>query len=153
MYNKKIIALDLGDKWIGVAIADSTGIICRPLTTFLLPQILPELKSIIDEHKVFLIIVGLPKTMSGTSSLQTEKTISMVKKIKQELEDQKLIFVQWKLWDERLSSKRAQKIGKKRPSPEEKKKEHARAAAFILQSYLDNLAFKKEISSNLDQEL
>ena len=153
MNNKKTIALDLGDKWVGVAIADSTGIVCRPLTTLMFPQLLPELISIIQDHNVYLIIAGLPKTMSGTASLQTEKIISMVKKIKKELEEIKSISVQWKLWDERLSSKRAQKIGKKKPKPEEKKKEHARAAAFILQSYLDSLAFEKETNYSLKQRL
>jgi putative Holliday junction resolvase len=149
MYDKKIIGLDLGDVWVGIAIADSTAIISRPLCTIQLPELLGTLKTIIPEQNVGIVVVGYPKTCSGTISEQTKKIISMVKKIKKELDEAGLSFVQWKLWDERMSSKWAQQIGTKRPSPEEKRKEHARAAAFILQNYLDSCAMQTAITDEL----
>jgi RNase H-fold protein (predicted Holliday junction resolvase) len=51
--------------------------------------------------------------------------------------------ITWMLWDERLSSKRASELNRSARTPEEKKKSHSVAAAFILQSYLDHLAFKR----------
>ncbi len=142
--NKKILALDLGDVWVGIAIADQIGISCRPLITVQITALLITLLSLVKEHTISTIIVGLPKTCSGTASEQTKKIIIQVKKIKKELDEKGLSTVQGKLWDERLSSKWAQQLQKKKTSPEEKKKEHARAAAFILQSYLDSLAFNAE---------
>jgi putative Holliday junction resolvase len=151
--NKKILALDLGDVWVGIAIADQIGISCRPLITVQLTALFITLFSVIKDHAIATIIVGLPKTCSGTASEQTKKIIIQVKKIKKELDEKGFSTVQWKLWDERLSSKWAQQLQKKKPSPEEKKKEHARAAAFILQSYLDSLAFNNEHQEDVEQEL
>lgn len=150
MYDKKTISLDLGDVWVGIAIADATGIIARPLCTIQLPELFPILKKIISEQNIGPIIVGYPKTCAGKISEQTKKILVMVKKIKKELDDSGHSSIEWKLWDERMSSKWAQKIQSHRPSLEEKRKEHARAAAFILQNYLDNCAFKIALTDGLE---
>ena len=88
-----------------------------------------------------MVLVGYPKTFSGGASEQTLK----IEKMKEELEvkfgqiGEKKIM--WILWDERLSSKRAAELHRGARTSEEKQKSHSTAAAFILQSYLDNLAF------------
>ena len=129
----KILALDLGDKWVGSAISDALGITCRPYQTIEIKQLIPFLEKTISEENIEKIIVGYPKTISGTESLQTQKTV----KVKEELE-KKFPGIKWILWDERLSSKRAEEI--MRRSKKEKLNEHSIAAAFILQSYLDSIA-------------
>lgn len=54
--------------------------------------------------------------------------------------------MEWILWDERLSSKRAEKTQtKKIKTALDKQKSHSIAAAFILQSYIDYLAFSKSL--------
>ncbi|MBD3231864.1 Holliday junction resolvase RuvX [Candidatus Dependentiae bacterium] len=134
----KKLALDIGDKWIGTAISDSLNITCKPYKTIGIENLMNFLESIISEKNISTIIVGHPKTIKGTESLQTKKTV----KIKNELE-KKFPKVAWILWDERLSSKRADQLKNKTfKTKEEKLKSHSIAAAFILQSYLDNLAFK-----------
>ncbi|QQR48873.1 Holliday junction resolvase RuvX [bacterium] len=133
----KILGLDLGDRWVGSAIADPLGISCRPYETVELENLVSFLTRVIPGQDISVVVVGYPKTMSaGTESDQTRKTV----KLKEELEQQ-FGNVQWILWDERLSSKRADILKGTGKTPEEKRRQHSVAASFILQSYLDYKAF------------
>lgn len=126
----KIAALDMGDVWIGTAISDPMGILAKPYQTVKLPQLIPFLQELITKEKIGTIVIGLPKTMKGAQSEQTLKIIAEHKKLSE-------LFpkITWILWDERLSSKRADTL-KKSISKEEKLRSHSIAAAFILESYL-----------------
>ncbi|MFH1644587.1 MAG: Holliday junction resolvase RuvX [bacterium] len=142
----KILSLDLGDKWVGSAISDELCLTCRPFQTVELKNTADFLKKTIQEQNIQKIIIGYPKTSKGTKSEQTLK----IEKQKNELEEKfkKMEFdnLEWILWDERLSSKRAENINtKKIKTSEDKKKSHSIAAAFILQSYIDYLAFSKSL--------
>jgi putative holliday junction resolvase len=133
----KILALDLGDKWVGSAISDTLRITCRPLETVELKNLDSFLEKILNEESISMIIVGHPKTFEGGQSAQTKK-IELQKK---DLE-KKFPKIEWVLWDERLSSKRAEdKLGKSYRTKQGKRESHSVAAAFILQSYLDNQVF------------
>ncbi|HSW74112.1 MAG TPA: Holliday junction resolvase RuvX [Candidatus Limnocylindria bacterium] len=127
----KIIALDIGDVHTGIAISDALGILARPLTTVPAPTLTSFLTDLFQQEQISTALVGYPKTLRGTISDQTKK----VEVTKQELE-QTFPTITWLFWDERLSSKRADTL-KKNISKEEKLLSHARAAAFILTSYLD----------------
>jgi putative Holliday junction resolvase len=137
----KIIGLDLGDQWTGVAISDSLGFFARPLQTVTTADLDPALAELIEKERVNTIIVGLPRTMKGTQSEQTNKVISHADQLKK-----KFPQITWIMWDERLSSKRAQAVKPSR-TKEEKLQSHAIAAAFILQSYLDHLSVVKRQNS------
>jgi putative Holliday junction resolvase len=134
----KIAALDLGDQWTGIAISDLSQLLAKPYTTVATEQLDNALKDLLKQENIETIVVGYPKTMKGTVSDQTRKVIAM-----KEILVANYTTVTWILWDERLSSKRAETIGKKR-TKEEKLKLHARAAAFILDSYLTFLAYQKQ---------
>lgn len=134
----KILALDLGDKWVGSAISDPLGITCKPFKTVALEQLDILLNSTLSENEIGTVVVGCPTTMSGGQSEQTKSVIHK----KTELE-QKFNQVKWILWDERLSSKRALNLQREmKQTKDAKQKEHSMAAAFILQSYLDHLALQ-----------
>jgi putative holliday junction resolvase len=126
----KILALDIGDQWTGIALSDALGIVARPYKTVATETLKPFLSEIIKSERLDTIVIGYPKTMQGKESEQTKKVVAY----KQELEKlfSAITFI---LWDERLSSKRAQAIGS-RKTQEEKLKSHSLAAAFILDSYL-----------------
>lgn len=130
----KILALDLGEQWIGIALSDASRILAKPLMTITPPELSKTLQSLIAEHALEIIVVGYPKTMRGTESEQTHKALVTYEKLKKVFPT--ITFV---LWDERLSSKRADAVTLKK-TPDEKKKSHARAAAFILDSYLTYLS-------------
>jgi putative Holliday junction resolvase len=123
-----ILALDIGDRWIGVAISDPLRIIARPYTTIERPHLHHFIAEIIIKENIALIIVGYPKTLRGTESKQTKLVVA----IKEELETA-FPTIAWQLCDERFSSKNATALSK---AP--KAKEHARAAAFILTTYLNS---------------
>jgi putative Holliday junction resolvase len=141
----KLLGLDLGDRWVGIAISDGLQMTCRPLKTATVDTIENELIQIFKQEFIEKIIVGLPTTMRGTSSEQTEKIKIQATTLIAELNIKIKKNIPLEFCDERLSSKRAQTvmIEKNTQKKGAKNKEHAIAAAFILQNYLDAQAFKR----------
>ena len=133
----KIIALDLGDVWTGVAISDPLQTLARPLTTVQTKDLYIFLQTLCQEQNIKNIVIGYPKTMRGTESEQTKKVLVYHEQLKADFPS--LSFI---LWDERLSSKRAEQLSSAK-NKEQKIKIHARAAAFILDSYLQFLIEQK----------
>lgn len=126
----KILALDIGDQWVGSAISDASRILAKPFKTIETKNLNAQLAEIINKENIKTIVIGHPITMQGKISEQTLK----IEKAKMELSD---IFpnIEFTLWDERLSSQRAKQVGTCK-NKEEKIKSHSIAAAFILDSYL-----------------
>lgn len=134
----KIIALDIGDKWTGVALSDPLGILARPYATSKTSELICFLENIFIKESISTVVVGLPTTLRGTQSEQTKKIIATT----QELE--KLFpSIAWKLWDERFTSKQAARI-KPTKSKTDKLESHAIAAALILSGYLEFQRFHAE---------
>lgn len=127
----KILALDVGDVWTGTAISDAMGILAKPYKTITTRDLINEIGSIISQEKIARIVIGHPKTMRGTQSDQTKKTEQVAEQLKSTYP-----AIQWILWDERLSSKRADSL-KKMNTKDAKIASHSIAAAFILSSYLE----------------
>lgn len=135
----KIVALDLGDQWVGVAITDISRILARPHTTVTLADLEAFLTKLLAEEPISTIVVGYPQTLRGTESEQTKKVVTQ-----KEVLEKKFNTVEWVLWDERLSSKQAQTVGKKG----DKHHIHAKAAAVILDAYLARLRFLQEMNNS-----
>ena len=127
----KIISLDIGDKWTGVAISDPLGILARPYQTAKTAELITFLEDLILKESISLVVVGLPTTLRGTESEQTKKIIAFTQQLQ-------TIFptLSWKLWDERFTSKQAASI-KKTKVKTDKLHSHAIAAALILSGYLE----------------
>ncbi len=140
----KILALDIGDRWTGVAISDPLGILPRPYDTFKTADLISELQKTIEKESVSTIVVGLPTTLRGTESDQTKKVIALTDELKSHFP-----AIQWQMWDERLSSKRAAAI-KHAKTKEEKLRSHAIAAATFLSTYLDYKRFLTPSSESHD---
>lgn len=126
----KILALDLGDRWVGTALSDALGLLARPYKTVEMHELDDFLLQLFGQENISMVVIGYPVTMRATESQQTQQIL----RAKQNLE-KKFPHMQWILWDERLSSKRAEGL-KKAKTQEEKRKAHSIAAAFILESYL-----------------
>ncbi len=133
----KYSAFDIGDVWTGIALSDPLGIIAKPYQTIKTVQLFSYLPSFFEKEKIAGVVVGYPKTMRGTESDQTKKIIEYKEKLEKEFP-----HMQWILWDERLSSKRAASLKQAR-TKEEKQQSHAIAAAFILESYLNYCFLQK----------
>ena len=132
------MALDIGDQWTGVALSDALGMFAKPYKTIAAAQLESFLADIIKTENITTVVVGYPKTMRGTESTQTKKVVTQKEKLATLFP-----YLNFVLWDERLSSKRAQTVGS-RKTPEEKLKSHSLAAAFILDSYLNYLSIQAQ---------
>ncbi len=127
----RILSIDHGDSRIGLALSDETGLIARPL------QIVKHtsrrsdaetIAAIAVAQRVERIVIGLPTDDDGQAGHQARK----VQRWSEALRSATKIPIEF--WDESFSSKDAANSGKKKRRGEP---DDARAAAVILQSYLD----------------
>jgi len=126
----KILALDLGDAWVGSALSDPLRFFAKPYKTVGTADLDIFLTNIFLQEKISVVVVGYPKTMQGTESDQTRLVVATKERL-----ESLFPLVSWILWDERLSSKQAAQL--KRPkNKDDKLQQHSIAAAIILESYL-----------------
>jgi putative Holliday junction resolvase len=136
----RYMALDIGDKRIGVALSDPLQILASPLKTILRTgdeDTLQEIAALVSSHGVEKLVIGMPYSLDGTVGPQAEKVLLFKDKVAA------LLNIETVLQDERLSSVTADmklKETRKR-SVRMKEKIDAAAAAVILQSYLDESKF------------
>ncbi len=133
---RRIMALDIGDRWIGVALSDPGGILATPLLIIdrtVRKDDVNAILEIVHSREVGVVVVGLPRAMDGTIRQQAEKVQQFVRR----LSEQSSVPIE--LRDERLSTVSAGRL--MRDSAGKRSKRHARddaaAAAIILQGYLD----------------
>ena len=126
----KIMALDLGDAWVGVALTDPLRFFAKPFKTVAAADLETFLAQTLVQEKVSEVVVGYPKTMQGTESDQTRLVVATKEKL-----EMMYPTIKWILWDERLTSQQARKLRNPK-NKEEKLLQHSIAAAIILESYL-----------------
>ena len=132
----RILALDYGNKRVGVAVSDSLGWTAQPLSTLKMhghQELLEEIKEYIDKYDVEKIVVGMPYNMDGSVGKRAEITQSFIYFLENNLELP--IIIQ----DERLTTSQAKNILLEADVSREGRKKviDKMAAALILQSYLD----------------
>jgi len=136
----RILALDVGEKTIGVAASDLLLLTAQGIEVIRrtsLEKDFIRLGEIITEYEVETIIVGLPKNMNGSIGPRGE-SMQQFAVILQETFPQTKV----RLWDERLSTVAATKalIAADVSRAKRKKVIDKMAAMFILQGYLDSLS-------------
>ena len=133
----RILGIDYGERRIGLAISDPLQIIATPLKVIdrkITPEYISVIQKIIIERNVKKIVVGLPLTMKGSISKQTELTLLFIDSLKKSFEVPVCTI------DERLSSKEAKRIliSKGIKTGHNKSSVDLIAAGIILQEYLDS---------------
>ena len=149
----RLMALDVGEARIGVAICDSRGILASPYTTLHITrnaeQTWKAIQQIIDETETEEVIVGLPISLDGQLHTQGQWVQSFAQRL------QEHISVPLTLWDERFSTVEAQRLlaqrrqdegekrqrrgGQQRTQAKQRQRKHeidALAATIILEDYL-----------------
>ncbi len=121
-----------------MAISDALGMLARPYQTVASAHLDKELEAILKKEKIATVVVGIPTTMKGGVSEQTQKVLDRKKLLEATFPN-----YTWVGWDERLSSKHAQEL-RHAKTKEQKLQSHALAAAFVLQSYLDYLSIRQQ---------
>lgn len=147
----KILGLDVGDSKIGVAASDSLGWVAQGITTFRrknMQQDLAYLRTLIREHHITEIVVGLPMKKNGQADAQTKKILRFATILRQNL------HLPVHTWDERFTTIQAGKILER--GHVKKKKKAALidkvAAVIILQGYLDNRNYQEDDELSRYQE-
>jgi putative holliday junction resolvase len=131
----RLLGIDYGKVWIGVAVSDESRLISRPLCCLeykkdFIEKLKKELKPVLPVDE---IVVGLPLHMSGKDSPITEEVRKFATYLHQALQ------IPVTLWDERLTSAQVEREMRDAGVNRKKRAElnDTLAASLILQSYLD----------------
>ena len=133
----RILALDYGQKRVGVAVTDPLQIIATGLTTIETKQIFKFLEEYFAKEKVDLLVVGLPCQMNGELSDSYRFIKPFLDNMKRKMPDVKI-----EMCDERFTSRIAQRAiidggVKKSVRRENKGLVDMVSATIILQSFLE----------------
>ena len=138
----RIVGLDVGERRIGVAVSDPTGLLARPFEVLSITSLdrdgvaraVDVVTRLADEDDgVGAVVVGLPRRLDGSSNDMTPRVERFVSELRERLQ------VPIVLQDERLSSHEAESRLAVRDKDWRSRKARldAAAAAVILQDYLD----------------
>jgi putative Holliday junction resolvase len=129
---KAVLALDVGSKRIGVAIASMPAGLAKPLTTLSAtdPAFLDKLTTLINEQSVTHVVIGWPRGLSGQSTPQTKSAEQFAKLLKSRLK------LSIDMQDEALTSRRAEEELGRRKKPFRPEDIDALAATYILNDWL-----------------
>ena len=134
----RALALDIGDKTIGVAASDLLGITAQGVETIRRKSNKDDLKrlsELVTRYEATTFIIGLPKNMDGTEGTRCELVRKFAAKLSAALPGVNQIF-----WDERLSTVAATKNLIAADVSRRKRKQviDKMAAVYILQGWLDS---------------
>jgi putative holliday junction resolvase len=135
-----ILAIDYGEKNLGLAISDSKGIIASPLEVLSITKnrdiinILEDILEIIDEYRVKRIIVGMPQSFTPEQDKSKEKIDTFISLLKKATNTDILT------WDESFSTTNAQNMltSLGQNSRSSRKKIDKVAATVFLQEFLNS---------------
>lgn len=129
------MALDYGEKTIGVAVSDALKITAQGKEVIRRTNLKADMKritEIIREEEVERLVVGLPRNMNGTLGPRAEQTLKFIEKLRQR------ISLPIDTWDERLSTMEAERTLIAGDISRQKRRRviDKLAAVIILQGYL-----------------
>jgi putative Holliday junction resolvase len=131
--SKSVLALDVGSRRIGVALADTLAKLAHPLTTIeRSDESLKLIKDLCKINGAVKLIVGLPRGLDGQTTAQTQATLAFVEQLKA------YIDLPLQLQDEALTSVAAEKELSEGKGIYSKADVDALAAAYILDDYLSS---------------
>jgi len=142
----RLIAVDVGERRIGLALSDPTATLARPLKVLTVPRVektgakgvIVVAKEILtlekEEDGLAGVVVGLPVSLTGQAHSQTQYVLRFVESLRNYTELP--IYLQ----DERLSSHEAESrlAEHERDWRQRKARLDAASAAVILQDFLDS---------------
>jgi len=105
----RLIALDVGDARIGVAVSDSMRFLASPYTTLYVDRgneakLWAEIQRCIDETEAGGLVIGLPISLDGQIHAQGERVQAFAERLKQHID------IPMTFWDERLSTVEAERL-------------------------------------------
>lgn len=139
----KKLALDVGDKTIGVAVSDALNITAQGVSTIERVGIRKDAGKVMDYIKEFdcdTVVIGLPKKLDGTDSPQTEKVYEFKTMLENKMRSTGMAHIKVEFYDERLTTVMAEKVLIEADVSRKGRKKviDKQAAVLILQGYLDS---------------
>ncbi len=133
----RILALDVGEKRIGLAVSDPLGITAQGLEVLSRKDREADLAHILEvarKYRVQEIVVGLPRHMDGRPGKQAPEIMDLARSLGEAL------GVAVIPWEERLTSVEAERVLLKADVSRRRRRQvvDMLAAVLILQSYLDH---------------
>lgn len=134
----RVLALDVGEQRIGVAMSDANGTMAMPLTTLKATprtRAMKQIADLVQQHAVDEVVVGLPLTLRGDIGPQAH----IVQSFASDLEA--VLGKSVQLFDERLTSVVAEQTMRDlgiKPARRKARIDEI-AATIILQDYLDHI--------------
>ena len=134
----RTLGLDVGDRWIGVALSDPLGILASPLTRIERTDddaAIEAIAGLVRKHEAKLLVAGLPYSLDGSVGPQAVRVQEFLRRLADS------VGVPVETADERLSTVSAVQGMIEAGVSREKRKGmvDAAAAALILQWHLDRL--------------
>ncbi|MGQ9667602.1 MAG: Holliday junction resolvase RuvX [Anaerolineae bacterium] len=131
----RIIGVDFGERRVGIAVSDPTGLIARTAGIFERRsdhQAAEHLARLAREWEAEEVVIGLPLNADGSEGFQARRVRRFASVLQALLGGCPVI-----LWDESLSSIEARDLLAERGKRSRRRHHDDVAAAVILQSYLD----------------
>ncbi len=133
----RILALDVGEKTVGVAVSDPLRLIAQPITTIRRRGIRSDLRAIVDlvaSNDAVEIVVGMPLRLQGDEGPAAQAVLSFIEKLRP------VVDIPIVPWDERFSTVQAERALLEANLSRDKRRGviDRVAAVIILQSYLDS---------------
>jgi putative Holliday junction resolvase len=126
-----VLALDVGEKRIGVARAHLSALFPQAVTTLEHPErFADDIAALCESEQASALVVGLPRGLGGQDTAQTAKVREFVAALEPRLQ----IPVYWS--DEALTSEKAEAELRGRGKPYVKADIDALAAVYILEDYI-----------------
>ena len=143
--NERIVALDVGDRRIGIAVSDPLGYTAQPIETYTRVGYGPDTRHILqiaEQYATNRILCGLPLNMDGTQGFQAQKVRDFAAGLIIEFYDERMTTV--------LAESALLEADMRREN--RKKKVDMVAAVMILQSYLDAQSASAALNEYDDEE-
>jgi len=133
----RILALDLGDRRVGVALSDPLGLTAQGLPTIERrgrKALLEEIRRLVEAQGVERVVLGLPRNMDGTLGPRARETLAFADALAEAL------GIPVDTWDERMTTLAAERALREGGVTGSKRRQHVDriAAQLILEGYLES---------------
>jgi len=138
----RILAIDFGERRIGLSISDPLGITAQGLPTIDIRKtkdFLSFIQNLIKEKEVSRVVVGMPRNMDGSIGFKGEEVKKFIQKLIQKVSAVSIGKVEVITWDERLTTVESLRSMREMGTKQKEKETVDRiSATLILQNYLDS---------------